>query len=74
MYRKPKYGSESCVGTFTRTGTSSYVYTFTDPDMVHTNSSSSYDLYYYDVRAYYSPDGTTQTMILKQCMPKWADQ
>ncbi len=58
VYRKPKYGSESCVGTFARTGTSSYVYTFTDPDMVHTNSSSSYDLYYYDVRAYYSLDGT----------------
>ena len=58
VYRKPKYGSESCVGTFARTGTSSYVYTFTDPDMVHTNSSSSNDLYYYDVRAYYSPDVT----------------
>ena len=58
VYRKPKYGSESCVGTFARTGNSSYVYTFTDPDMVHTNSSSSNDLYYYDVRAYYSPDGT----------------
>ncbi len=57
VYRKPKYGSESCVATVSRTGTSSYTYTFTDPDMVHTNSSSTYDLYYYDVRAEYTPDG-----------------
>jgi hypothetical protein len=57
IYRKPKIGSETCIGTVSRTGDSSYTYTFTDPDMVHTNSSSTYNLYYYDVRAYYSPDG-----------------
>ena len=57
IYRKPKFGSETCIGTVSRTGDASYTYTFTDPDMVHTSSSSTYNLYYYDVRAYYSPDG-----------------
>lgn len=57
VYRKPKFGSESCVGTFSRTGDLNYVYCFTDPTYSHTNDNSTTNLLMYDVRAYYAPDG-----------------
>ena len=43
--------------TFIRTGDINYIYTFTDPDYVHTNNTSTDNLLKYDVRAYYGPDG-----------------
>jgi len=56
IYRKTKYGSPALISTVNRTSASSY--TYTDGLYSITNNTGSNNLLNYDVRAYYSTEGT----------------